>query len=232
MDLSKPAVTRRRRRQRRRFLPGRTRAASRPIRSGCSARTRGCDPPIDPRHRVRSPSRATSRWRPNFSEWGLGDHLTLPDDWGKWAAVGRALVDRSTSDVRLAMTNWDIHDDSLTTEGHIITDRRRAVRRARRRDLRRHFDAVDNCTDAERPPRAASRRCSARSRRAGYTIGPFDPIYPYDTMLSDGKVDAGDAPMPAAQIDVDDRARTTRRPDRHQRRRLPLPELQDRGLQP
>ena len=37
---------------------------------------------------------------------------------------------------------------------------------------------------------------------AGHTIGPFDPIYPFDTMLSDGKVDAGDAPMPAAQIDV------------------------------
>ena len=27
-------------------------------------------------------------------------------------------------------------------------------------------------------------------------------MYPLDTMLSDGKVDAGDAPMPAAQIDV------------------------------
>ena len=38
--------------------------------------------------------------------------------------------------------------------------------------------------------------------RDGYSDGPFDPLYPHDTMLSDGKVDAGDAPMPAAQIDV------------------------------
>jgi hypothetical protein len=34
-------------------------------------------------------------------------------------------------------------------------------------------------------------------------IGPFDPIWPGQTLLSDGKVDAGDAPMPAARIDVE-----------------------------
>ena len=34
------------------------------------------------------------------------------------------------------------------------------------------------------------------------TWGPFDPMFPNETLLSDGKVDAGDAPMPAARIDV------------------------------
>ena len=34
------------------------------------------------------------------------------------------------------------------------------------------------------------------------SVGPFDPLYPNDTMLSNGVVDTGDAPMPAAQIDV------------------------------
>ncbi len=50
---------------------------------------------------------------------GPGRHLTLPDDWGKWAAA----MARTTWDhtVVHAMTNWDIHDDSLTTEGHTIT---------------------------------------------------------------------------------------------------------------
>ena len=33
------------------------------------------------------------------------------------------------------------------------------------------------------------------------TSGPFDPNFPNETYLPDGKVDAGDAPMPAARID-------------------------------
>ena len=79
--------------------------------------------------------------------------------------------------------------------------------RAPRADLRRHRTAAFSTV-------------FGTPSRDGYSDGPFDPLYPHDTMLSDGKVDAGDAPMPAAQIDVDDR-REQRRPDRHQRRRLP-----------
>ena len=66
--------------------------------------------------------------------------------------------------------------------------------------------------------------------RAEHTIGPFDPIYPYDTMLSDGILDWGDAPMPAAQIDVDIAENDGQR--RQERRRVPLPGRQERGLQP
>ncbi len=36
----------------------------------------------------------------------------------------------------------------------------------------------------------------------GWAVGPFDPIRPESTLLSDGKVDAGDAPMPALRVDV------------------------------
>src|SRR5262249_22539419 len=34
------------------------------------------------------------------------------------------------------------------------------------------------------------------------SVGPFDLLRARDTLLSDGKLDAGDAPMPAARIDV------------------------------
>ena len=64
------------------------------------------------------------------------------------------------------------------------------------------------------------------------TWGPYDPMFPHLTLLSDGKLDAGDAPMPAARIDVTIRENDATKPDGHQRRRLPPPELQDRGLQP
>ncbi len=36
----------------------------------------------------------------------------------------------------------------------------------------------------------------------GWAVGPFDPIRADQTLLSDGKVDAGDAPMPALRVDV------------------------------
>ena len=33
------------------------------------------------------------------------------------------------------------------------------------------------------------------------TLGPFDPQRPWQTLLSNGVLDAGDAPMPAARVD-------------------------------
>jgi len=36
----------------------------------------------------------------------------------------------------------------------------------------------------------------------GWAVGPFDPIRPESTLLSDGKVDSSDAPMPALRVDV------------------------------
>ena len=156
--------------------------------------------PQDPRHRVQVTVKGYLPLENDFSEWGLGDHLTLPDDWGKWAAV----MARSTSDHNVvdAMTNWDIHDDSLATEGHTITTPLGSQCPADPtvEEIYTNFDAVDNCTTGDASGGFST--VFGYQSHAGYTIGPWDPVYPYDTMLSDGKVDAGDAPMPAAQIDV------------------------------
>ena len=75
-------------------------------------------------------------------------------------------------------------------------------------------DAVDNC----RGPRNVagynadfgpfSRVFGDRVNGAeGQGAGPFDPLRP-QTLLSDGKLDAGDAPMPAARVDVEIAANT------------------------
>ena len=45
------------------------------------------DPPVDPRHRLQITVKGNLPLEADFSIWGLGDHLTLPDDWGRWAAV-------------------------------------------------------------------------------------------------------------------------------------------------
>ena len=52
------------------------------------------DPPIDPRIASTSPSRASCRCEPTSTSGASGDHLTLPDDWGK---LGRPRLARSTS---------------------------------------------------------------------------------------------------------------------------------------
>jgi len=155
-----------------------------------------CDPKLDPRHRVNVLVKGNIPLLANFSEWGLGDHLTMPDDWAKWAAV----MARSTADFNVAgaMTNWDIHDDSLLTEGHLKTGGTQCVLADETNT--NLSDAVDNCTGGG--PWGGFSTVLGKQSRTDNTIGPFDPIYPYDTLLSDGKVDAGDAPMPAARIDV------------------------------
>ena len=43
--------------------------------------------PMDPRHRINILVTGTLPLEADFSNWGLGKELTLPDDWGKWAAV-------------------------------------------------------------------------------------------------------------------------------------------------
>jgi len=159
-------------------------------------------PPIDPRHRINIIVKGTLPLEADFSNYGLGPSLTLPDDWGKWAAV--AALSNGDKDVAKAMSNWDIHDDSLTTEGHTITKPLGTQcppgTDPKTGEIYVNFDSVDNCTTGD--TWGGFSTVFGVQSRAGHTIGPWDPIYPLDTMLSDGKVDAGDAPMPAAQIDV------------------------------
>ena len=113
----------------------------------------------------------------------LGTARTLPADWG--ALAGSFAFDTSGYNPDA----WDIHDDQAATEGHTSTSMCGGVAL---------IDAVDNCLGGG--------ELGAFSRTIGGTSptwGPFDPARPGTSFLPDGKLDAGDAPMPAARIDVD-----------------------------
>jgi hypothetical protein len=162
---------------------------------------RVCDPLKDPRTRITATVKGTIPLLANFGEWGLGDHLTMPDDWNTWAQAAA----RSNGDHRLVdyVTNWDIHDTiASATEGHVPGPQ---CDPASETNLAGTTDTVDNCVlnTAFGGSTGGFSTVFGNLSRANNTIGPFDPLYPRDTLLSDGIVDPGDAPMPAAQIDVD-----------------------------
>jgi hypothetical protein len=137
---------------------------------------------------------------------GLGHPtVTLPDDW-KWlqdhfAIDASPLGSQSpgAAGSLYGFNRWDIHDDDLNTEGHttssFCTDKV---------DPSLTVDAVDNCQGswgsgdwADFGPFS-----NVFGSTNGWAVGPFDPIRADSTLLSDGKVDAGDAPMPALRVDV------------------------------
>ncbi len=112
---------------------------------------------------------------------------TLPADWA--ALAGRYAFDVDGYNPMA----WDIHDDDLATEGHTATSMCGGVAA---------IDAVDNCLGGCEVGRF-SRIIGGTGHLNGETVGPFDPARPDTSFLPDGKLDFGDAPMPAARIDVD-----------------------------
>ncbi len=151
----------------------------------------------------------------DFNELGIGHPITLPDgssvtgvvmpdDWATLALSRLATVQGPLSD---PSSFWDTHDDTAATEGH-AQESPAAVCLPR---VTTGIDAVDQCTDTgslalanEVGEFSAIWTFSAApggSLSAPPTVGPFDPTRPASTYLSDGKIDAGDAPMPSARID-------------------------------
>lgn len=132
----------------------------------------------------------------DFASYGRPT-VTLPDDWA-WLAQHLAVDDSLTGSnfPGAAANRWDIHDDQAATEGHVASsfciDKPAAT------------EAVDNCLGA--PSNTSDPDLGPFSSIYGgtdeFAYGPFDPIRPFDTLLSDGKLDAGDAPMPALRVDV------------------------------
>lgn len=125
---------------------------------------------------------------------GTGGTFTLPDDWAKLADL---LADDSDSDPTNNAGFWDIHDDRTKKEDHrpdtptFCQDKVPVPPPA--------VDAVDNCLGN------GFRELGPFSRYFGdgvFALGPFDPIRADNSLLTDGKVDASDAPMPAARVDV------------------------------
>jgi len=150
--------------------------------------------------------------RANFRELGLGDTITMPNDWARLAGVFASFFHPNHPNPALL---WDIHDDRTTSEGHgaqsvcppvATTAAGAAIEDATR------FDAVDNCPQfltTGTPATSLFPQVLAEygafsnifSRATFPTLGPFDPLVPRQTYLPDGNLNAEDAPMPAARID-------------------------------
>jgi hypothetical protein len=148
----------------------------------------------------------------NFNELGIGHDITQPDgttttglvmptDWATLAGKMATVRGPQGDPVQF----WDTHDDTLATEGH-AQESPAALCTPR---VTTGIDAVDQCTDTG--------SLALANEVGGYSaiwtfptgnglsappaVGPFDPVRPGQTYLSDGKLDAGDAPMPSARID-------------------------------
>ena len=133
----------------------------------------------------------------NFYGIFPNNSVTLPTDW-------RALADRFAFDSDAgaggvpgsAWDRWDIHDDQTTYSNHAganpCTPKAGTI------------DAVDNCTAVgnfgQNGPFSNIYGLSGPGEYGG--VGPFDPLRPEESLLPDGKTDAGDAPMPPLRIDV------------------------------
>jgi hypothetical protein len=151
----------------------------------------------------------------DFNELGIGHPITLPDgstvngvvlptDWATLATSRLATFQGPASD---PSSFWDTHDDTAATEGH-AQESPAAICTPR---VTTGIDAVDQCSDPG--TLAAANEAGGFSAIWTFTAapggslsllnsyGPFDPTRAGQTYLSDGKIDAGDAPMPSARID-------------------------------
>ena len=115
-----------------------------------------------------------------------GAARTLPADWASLA--GRYAFDSA------ATTRWRGTSTTTTSQPRVTPQRACAVASLR----------STQSTTASAATRSAASRASSAGRVASSArpFGPFDPARPDTSFLPDGKLDAGDAPMPAARIDV------------------------------
>ncbi len=128
-------------------------------------------------------------------DWGLPSQLVMPNDWALWAHT------MATTDQYLGSLDpsayWDIHDSSgplgnESPDGSPDVHVSQAVM-CPAASAMPFVDQVDNCTGNE----------GLYSRIFGDLTtgetGPFDPSYS-STLLSDGRLNSNDAPMPALKI--------------------------------
>src|SRR4051812_27861256 len=134
----------------------------------------------------------------NFSELRLPPSIQLPfenDGTTYWDDLARALATTTAPAYGLMpWETWDIHDDRARTEGHVVGSVCGGPVAP--------IDAVDACLGAAVFPGGGRYSQAFGTLSAAPTLGPFDPLRPQETLLPDGKLDAGDVPMPPARVDV------------------------------
>jgi hypothetical protein len=136
----------------------------------------------------------------DFTGTALGNGtITLPTDW-PW------LANHFAEDYTLGSTypgstplRWDIHDDDTNAEGHVLASNCNT-------DIGL-TESVDNCNGASGyspadPDLGPFSSIFGLVGTDNDAYGPFDPIRSFETLLSDGNLNADDAPMPALRVDV------------------------------
>jgi hypothetical protein len=130
-------------------------------------------------------------------DWGLPSQLIMPNDWALWAQT-MATTDQGLDSLDPS-AYWDIHDSSgpLGNESPDGSpDVHVSLSQCPGSDLDPYVDQVDDCTGNE----ALYSRIFG-DLTTGET-GPFDQSYAA-TLLSDGRLNSSDAPMPALKIVFD-----------------------------
>jgi len=149
---------------------------------------------------IRATVKGTLPLGQDYSELGLGASITLPDQWADLAAVLATDANYLNSNPKM---RWDIHDELVDEQGNTLTG-----------TGGRNNNATDKVVNAGWPFNwpvtsngdASFTRVLASSIPFSIpsdfpTAGPFDPNFAEQTLLPDGVLNAGDAPMPAARID-------------------------------
>jgi len=123
--------------------------------------------------------------------------ISLPADWA-W------LANHFSEDYTLGSTypgsvpmRWDIHDGQDNSEGHVAA--------SNCADKITPTESVDNCLGAglgDDPDLGPFSSIFGLIGTQNDAYGPFDPIRSFQTLLSDGNLNADDAPMPALRVDV------------------------------
>jgi hypothetical protein len=130
-------------------------------------------------------------------DYGLPATLVLPNDWALWANTAMAQVDNNEPGP--ASQYWDIHDSSgplgnETPDGSPDVHVNQSTCPGSTPDA--FVDQVDNCNG---PGPGNGINFSRIFGDFGSGIGPFDPSYNI-TLLSDGRLNSSDAPMPPLKI--------------------------------
>jgi hypothetical protein len=172
---------------------------------------------------IRATVKGTLPLGQDFSELGISDqngNITLPDDWAKLA--GALATDGNYLNSNPAM-RWDIHDEMTDQFGNTQTIP--AATAGGRNGVGTTPKNVENVAadsgatnnplndgngDAwfTRNGVTTSQTTTTLPPSTGPTSGPFDPNYAGETLLPDGALNSGDAPMPAARIDFSIAANT------------------------
>jgi hypothetical protein len=140
---------------------------------------------------------------------GSPTSVTLPQDW---ATLAKALATDDNVNNTTAYNDWDTSGAAQNVWAHVpnvvgaggacATNPFGAPAEVGDSGQYDALDDVDNCTGGGADGSFSTAFDGGGFSNPGTTIGPFDPVNAFSTDLADGDLNAQDAPMPAARVDV------------------------------